>query len=103
MKRTERALIAGGPGRADDHALKPSRGIEVITGPDHARRGRTGPAVLTAQVTAHGVNQPAIGKLVRLDRFGYLAPAGEAVCEVVVPVDHELGAGEQFPPSSGPV
>src|ERR1019366_8025800 len=92
-----------GPGRSDDHTLEPTGGVEVIAGPDHPCWGGRGPAVLTARVTAHRIDQPAVGQLVALEGVRYITPTGEAGGEAAVPVDHQLAAGDQLAPGCGPI
>lgn len=97
------ALRAGCAGGPDEGALQSSRGVEVITGPDHAGSGRAGQAVLAAQVVTDRFDQSTVAQLVAGERLGYLTPTDEAGREAVLPVDHALGAREQLKPSASPV
>jgi hypothetical protein len=48
----------------DEQALEPAGRIEVVAGPDHPRRRRTGLPVLAPEVATHRIDQPGVGQLV---------------------------------------
>src|SRR5580704_14018034 len=102
-ERAACALPGCGACRRNNDRLQAADRVKVIACPDHSYGGRARLAVIAAQVVTHGFDEAAVGDLVMGERFAQLTLVDQGACEIVVPVRHAFGGGQDLAAGRRPV
>jgi hypothetical protein len=69
-----------GPCGWEDYGLPAPESVEMIARPDDPHACRASTPVVAAQVTAHGLEQTAVGRLVPKEGFGQVPTVSQSRC-----------------------